>query len=174
MKVAGETTIETKNILSRLRRVLTARSKDVVMLELVDLLRESFDHYTWVGVYLVQDSKLVLAAYDGDAVTEHTTIPIGKGICGSTAKSGETIIVPDVSKDPRYLMCFPSTRAEIVVPILGRKSVLGEIDIDSDKLAVFTLADKELLEGAAKRIALYLENPATTTPAASIGWETQG
>ncbi len=174
MRVAGETGIDTKNILSRLLKVLTEQPKDAAMSDSVHLLRENFDHYTWVGVYLVQGAKLVLAAYYGDGETEHTTIPIGEGICGFAAKSGETIIVADVSKDPRYLMCFPSTRSEIFVPILGRKSVLGEIDIDSDRLAAFTPTDKELLEGGAKQIAFYLENPATTTPAASIGWETQG
>ncbi len=119
----------------------------------------------------MQDDKLVLTAYDGDAATEHTTVPIGEGICGSAAKSGETIIVADVNKDPRYLMCFPSTRSEIVVPILGRKAVLGEIDIDSDKLAAFTLADKEFLERAAKEIALYLENPTKEILSTSIGRE---
>ena len=66
---------------------------------------------------------------------KNVTIPIGQGICGSAAKSGEIIVVPDVSKDPRYLACSPSTRSEIVVPILGTAGVVGEIDIDSDKIA---------------------------------------
>ena len=127
------------------------------MKDFVRILRDSFDRYNWVGVYLVEGDKLVLRAYSGDAETEHVSIPIGQGICGAAAKQGETIVVPDVNKDPRYLMCFPSTRAEIVVPIKGRHSVLGEIDIDSDKLAAFSPADERFLEVAARLLATFLE-----------------
>ncbi len=106
---------------------------------------------------MVRGDKLVLEAYAGDAETEHVTIPIGQGICGFAAKTGETVIVPDVSRDPRYLMCFPSTRSEIVVPIMGENGVIGEIDIDSDKLAAFSKSDEKFLEAAAGKLASYLE-----------------
>ncbi len=174
MKRTGGTHVNINNILLGLREGMTDRSKRSTLQELVRLLRQSFDHYTWVGIYLVQNGKLVLEAYDGDAATEHTTIRIGEGICGSAAKSGETIIVADVNYDPRYLMCFPSTRSEIVVPILGQEGVLGEIDIDSDKLAAFTPMDKETLERAAREVALYLENPIIAPPRVGPVREGQG
>ena len=60
-------------------------------------------------------------------------------------------------------MCFPSTTSEIVVPIVGRNGTIGEIDIDSDRVAAFNPADKELLERAAEQLAPYLENPAITS-----------
>ncbi len=101
--------------------------------------------------------RLVLEAYAGETETEHISIPIGRGICGAAAKTGETIVVHDVSKDPRYLICFPSTRSEIVVPIKGTKSVLGEIDIDSDRLAAFSSQDEGFLEEAARLLARFLE-----------------
>jgi putative methionine-R-sulfoxide reductase with GAF domain len=67
----------------------------------VRILRESSDHFDWVGIYLVRENDLVLEAYAGDEETEHVRIPIGQGICGSAAKEGATIVVPDVSKDPQ-------------------------------------------------------------------------
>ncbi len=67
-------------------------------------------------------------------------------------------MVPDVSKDPRYLMCFASTRSEIVVPIKGVNGVLGEIDIDSIRLSAFSQEDRKILEEAASFLAVYLEN----------------
>jgi L-methionine (R)-S-oxide reductase len=152
---------EQSDILRELDQALKSGPSGSLMKEVVRLLRNSSDHYSWVGVYLVKGKNLVLAAYAGDEETEHVTIPIGQGICGSAAKTGETIAVPDVNKDPRYLMCFPSTRSEIVVPIIGKKGVLGEIDIDSDKLAAFTTHDKEILEKAAGRLAVHLEQPHT-------------
>jgi GAF domain-containing protein len=91
----------------------------------VNILREISDHFDWVGIYLVRKNDLVLEAYAGDEETEYVRIPIGQGICGSAAKKGATIVVPDVSKDPGYPMCFASTRSEIVVPIKGMKGVFG-------------------------------------------------
>ncbi len=92
----------------------------------MQLLRESSDHFDWVGIYLVHENDLVLEAYAGDEETEHFRIPIGQGICGSAAKDGATIVVPDLSKDARYLICFASTRSEIVVPIKDREEARGD------------------------------------------------
>ena len=144
-------------ILARLRAELSAKPAGSVFEGTVRLLRESSDHFDWVGIYLANGDTLELAAYAGEGETEHVRIPVGQGICGSAAKDGTTIIVPDVSKDPRYLMCFPSTRSEIVVPIKGKRSVLGEIDIDSDRLSAFTKQDREILENVASILAGHIE-----------------
>ena len=144
-------------VLEELQKVLQTSIGGRGIQELVRVQRESSSNYSWVGVYLVNDQNLVLEAYAGDAETEHVSIPIGEGICGSAAKFGETIIVPDVSKDSRYLMCFPSTRSEIVVPISGKTGVIGEIDIDSDRLGAFSEGDRKLLEQAAASLAVHLE-----------------
>jgi GAF domain-containing protein len=118
---------------------------------LVKLLNSAVPTYSWVGIYVVDGKDLVLDAWAGPAATEHVRIPIGKGVCGFAAKSGKTEIVSDVSKDPRYLQCFLSTKSEIVVPILNQGLVLGEIDIDSDRLDAFSSVDREFLEAVAKK-----------------------
>lgn len=116
-------------------------------------LDERFAHYSWVGIYLVEGNDLVLAAWSGPEATEHTRIPVGAGICGLAAATGETELVPDVAANPAFIACFASTRSEIVVPILGPDGVLGEIDIDSDYLDAFDEADRRLLEDLAARLA---------------------
>ena len=120
---------------------------------IVKALHSGVQTYSWVGLYLVEGSDLVLDAWSGPSATEHTRIPIGKGVCGFAAKAGRTEIVSDVSKDPRYLQCFLSTRSEIVVPILLGGKVVGEIDIDSDQLDSFSTLDKEFLEAVAVKAA---------------------
>jgi L-methionine (R)-S-oxide reductase len=115
----------------------------------VDLLHDKVEHYSWVGVYLVEGDDLVLGPWKGPQATEHVRIPVGQGVCGAAAASGETEVVDDVNADPRYLACFPSTRSEIVVPIARDGRVVGEIDIDSDRPAAFGDADRELLERVA-------------------------
>jgi L-methionine (R)-S-oxide reductase len=137
---------------------------DDVLREVVSLLHERFDRYSWVGIYLVEDGDLVLGPWAGPEATEHVRIPVGQGICGAAAASGRTEVVDDVNADPRYLACFPSTRSEIVVPISYDGRVVGEIDIDSDEPAAFDDADREFLE----RVALL------ASPYCLVGWDTGG
>ena len=111
--------------------------------------------YNWVGLYLVKGAELRLDSWSGPAPTTHTSIPLGKGICGFGAKSGRTEIVSDVSKDPRYLQCFASTKSEIVVPIMREGKVVAEVDIDADIINAHSSVDREFLEALAAKISRY-------------------
>ncbi len=119
----------------------------------VDTLRERFPSYDWVGIYWVEGTDLVLGPWTGPEATEHTRIPIGTGVCGAAAASGQTEIVGDVSADPRYLACFASTRSEIVVPIFAAGEVVGEIDIDGSDPDAFDATDARFLEEIAALLA---------------------
>lgn len=128
----------------------------------VRTLRGRVPHYSWVGIYLREGDELVLGPWDGPAATEHVRIPLGRGICGLAAREKRTVIVDDVHRDPRYLACFPSTRSEIVVPILTSQGrVLGEIDIDSDEPAAFGSEDQTFLEQVAQTLAHLWEREQT-------------
>lgn len=128
-------------------------SAEETLRDVVEALHDGFDHYSWLGIYLVEGNDLVLGPWKGSEATEHVRIPVGQGICGAAAASGETEIVDDVNADPRYLACFPSTRSEIVVPIAHEGRVVGEIDIDSDRPAAFGDHDRAFLERVAELIA---------------------
>jgi L-methionine (R)-S-oxide reductase len=99
----------------------------------------------------------VLEAFVG-AMTPHTRIPLNQGICGAAASSGKTIVVDDVSKDPRYLACSLETKSEIVVPIFVAKQVAGELDIDSHFSAAFGAEDQKLVQYCAEVVGQRLEN----------------
>lgn len=139
---------------SAIRSQLEASVNEIDAHELVcEELYQRFEHYSWVGIYVVEGDDLVLSAWAGEEETEHTTIKVGEGICGLAAATGRTELVPDVSEREEFIACFPSTRSEIVVPISGLAGVLGEIDIDSDWLDAFDERDQELLEEVADRLA---------------------
>ena len=140
-------------VLEAVDAVITGDGDARMMMDgVVDVLKERVPRYTWVGIYLLEGNELVLGPYRGKP-SPHTRIPLGRGICGAAATEKATIIVDDVNADPRYLACSIETRSEIVVPIMRGDEVLGEIDIDSDRAAAFTEADRELLERVAARIA---------------------
>ena len=110
----------------------------------VEILK-NVPHYNWVGIYLIEGEDLVLKHYLGRAA-EHTRIKVDKGICGAAVVDRQTIIVPDVTVDSRYIACSVETKSEIVVPIWSQNRIIGEIDIDSDFPDAFNAEDRRLLE----------------------------
>ena len=144
---------QAKEVLAKVDSSMAVASGHSAREQVVKLLNSAVPSYSWVGIYAVEGSDLALDAWSGPAATEHTRISMGKGVCGFAAKAGRTEIVSDVSKDPRYLQCFLSTKSEIVVPILNGGKVVGEIDIDSDQLDSFSSVDREFLEVVARKVA---------------------
>jgi GAF domain-containing protein len=139
---------------SAIRAQLEASVNEIDAQELVcEELYQRFEHYSWVGIYVVEGDELVLSAWAGEEETEHTTIKVGEGICGLAAATGRTEVVPDVTEREEFIACFPTTKSEIVVPIHGPEGVLGEIDIDSDWLDAFDERDRAFLEDVAERLA---------------------
>ena len=116
------------------------------------MLRDIESRYDWVGIYWLKKDELVLGPWSGPNETEHKKIPISEGICGAAAREGQTVIVDDVNKDPRYLACFVETRSEIVVPIRAKGKIIGEIDIDGKDVGAFNDKDKKFLEALAEHI----------------------
>ena len=137
---------------------------DAIVRGAVEAIHDRLDTYSWVGIYFVEGDELVLGPWKGPSATDHVRIPIGQGVCGAAAASGVTEIVADVYADHRYLACFPSTRSEIVVPVIYEGSVVAEIDVDSDAPAAFGEPDRVFLERVASAISA----------ACLVGWDTGG
>jgi L-methionine (R)-S-oxide reductase len=133
-----------------------AADRDTFLLETARVINKRFPHYTWVGFYFLKDGKLHVGPYIGKP-TPHVVIDLDKGICGAAVSQQETVVVDDVNADPRYLACSLETRSEIVIPIRARGEIIGELDIDSDRLAAFEASDRFLLEQVCDLIGKTLE-----------------
>jgi len=122
-----------------------------------DLLNVNVDYYNWVGFYMMDKTgkNLILIVFNGEP-TEHTQIQVGKGICGQAAETKKTFIVQDVSRESNYLSCSIKVKSEIVIPILKDDKVVGELDIDSHKVAPFTLDDRNFLENICQMVSEIL------------------
>jgi L-methionine (R)-S-oxide reductase len=138
----------------------SSSSAQELMQKMVTLLHERMLKYNWVGFYMLepgaQPPVLVLGAFEG-AMTPHTRIPLNQGICGAAASSGQTVVVDDVHKDPRYLACSLETKSEIVVPVFVHDQVVGELDIDSHFPAAFTPEHQDLVKYCAALVGKKLE-----------------
>ena len=131
-----------------------------LMRTMVQVLHDKMLKYNWVGFYMLEPGAeppmLVLGAFAG-AMTPHTRIPLNQGICGAAASSGQTVVVDDVSRDPRYLACSLETKSEIVVPVFAHGEVVGELDIDSHFPAAFTSEHQEFVQHCAMLVGKKLE-----------------
>lgn len=107
------------------------------------LIHDAFGFW-WTGFYVVRDNQLVLGPFQGPVAC--TRIPFGKGVCGTSWKLQETIVVPDVEEFPGHIACSSLSRSEIVVPIFDGNNVKAVLDIDSKELSTFDETDKEWLE----------------------------
>jgi L-methionine (R)-S-oxide reductase len=149
-----------QEVLSKIEQFKTT-AKDLVDLQqfTVDLIAEKLLNYNWVGFYMLDSNDaevLVLGPFHG-APTDHIRIPVSEGICGAAVAQQQTVIVDDVSADPRYLSCSIETKSEIVVPIYVQDRVVGEIDIDSHELSAFGPSDRTFLEQCAVLIGDFIE-----------------
>ncbi|HLQ57982.1 MAG TPA: GAF domain-containing protein [Gemmatimonadales bacterium] len=87
--------------------------------------------YTSVYAYMLHGDELALEAHAGRD-TEHTRIPVGRGVCGTAVREKRDQNVGDVSAIGNYLACNAFTKSELVVLIRRGDHILGQLDIDSD------------------------------------------
>lgn len=138
--------------------VVTAEQAQKILLELLfsplsgrelreqamTLLNELPD-YNWSGIYRLDGDLLILDAYVG-APTDHTEIPVGRGVCGTAVAENANQVIDDVRELSNYLACSLQTRSEIVVLIKAGDNILGQIDIDGHRVAAFDKTDEKLLQ----------------------------
>ena len=91
-------------------------------------------------------------------VVDHWRIPMGEGIIGAVAATGQAIRVADVRADSRYLNALDGVRSELAVPLIVRGRVIGVMDIESSQLDYFTPDQQNILTLVASRIGTAIEN----------------
>ena len=111
--------------------------------------------YTSVYLYMLHGEELVLEAHAGRD-TDHTRIPVGKGVCGTAVATGTDQNVPDVTAVDNYLACNTWTRSELVVLIRRGTAILGQIDVDSDVRDPFTPEEQAEVRKVADALAVLL------------------
>ena len=104
----------------------------------------------WTGFYRVLNNELVLGPFQGPVAC--TRIGFGKGVCGTSWKKRETILVGNVHEFPGHIACSALSNSEIVVPLVLNNQVIAVLDIDSVQFNDFDETDKLYLE----KIVSYL------------------
>ena len=105
------------------------------------LLYMSLKDINWAGFYLVREGQLVLGPFQGKPAC--IRIDFGKGVCGSAAADGTTLVVPNVHAFAGHIACDGASNSEIVIPIHHAGKLTAVLDIDSPLYERFTQADRE-------------------------------
>lgn len=98
----------------------------------------------WVGFYLYDGKELVLGPFQG--LPACLRIPLGKGVCGTSAERRDTLRIEDVHAFPGHIACDAASNSEIVVPLVKEEQLLGVLDIDSPLKGRFDAEDQAFLE----------------------------
>lgn len=112
------------------------------------LLYHSLPDLNWAGFYLLKGNELVLGPFQGKPAC--VRIAMGKGVCGTAAEHGQTILVENVHEFPGHIACDSESNSEIVVPLIKDQQLIGVLDLDSPSLGRFDDEDAAGLHALAR------------------------
>ncbi|MFZ5434937.1 MAG: diguanylate cyclase [Bacillota bacterium] len=134
---------------------------DAILPEIIRIIKTTLK-YLNCAILLVDDAtnELVLKAHSGyERADPGFRIKIGeRGVTGWAAMLGEPVIVPDVSKDPRYIPGVRDARSEVAVPLVFEGKVIGVLDVESEKVNAFGEEDVRILTTVGGTLAVALRN----------------
>jgi signal transduction histidine kinase len=144
------------------RRITSILAVDELLDQMARLIKETFDYY-YVGFGLVEGDEVVSKAGAGPLWDAYQSLRLKvglEGIGGWVAQSGQPLLVPDVSQEPRYYLVSqaPGTRSELCVPLKTKEAVIGVLDVQSDQLNAFDESDLAVLQSLANQAAVAIEN----------------
>jgi sigma-B regulation protein RsbU (phosphoserine phosphatase) len=149
-------------LLNEIARELTSiLNVDSLLARIAELLRRLID-YQMFSILMVDESGEKLqhrfALRFNENIHLKHDIPLGMGLVGAAAQNKETVLVPDVSKDSRYILLNPETRSELAVPLIYKDNVIGVLDLEHTRRGFFTEDHKRTVTTLAAQVAIALEN----------------
>ena len=157
----------------KLRLLLDITNKISRSLDLDEVLNQVMDTlgsllpYDAAGIYLIEQSSdpkdpyifksKVIRGYDISFELVEPRLRMGEGLLGTVAQTGDAIISPDVSEDPRYFEARGRTRSEMVAPVVSNERVIGVFDLESDTLDAYDEDDLSVLGLLASHVAIIIE-----------------
>jgi len=155
---ASDSKVELYRQLHEAADALTGGEVDAVanMANVASLIWEFVPELNWAGFYRLGKNasgadELVLGPFSGRPAC--IRIPIGVGVCGAAAKTGEIQLIDDVHAFPGHIACDAASQSELVVPVVRDGKVVAVIDLDSPRPARFTQEDADGLEALAQMLS---------------------
>jgi sigma-B regulation protein RsbU (phosphoserine phosphatase) len=149
-------------LLNEIARELTSiLNVDELLNRIAELLNRIIDYQMFSILLLNEEGDKLQHRFSQrfqESIQLKHEIPVGRGIVGEAAQSKQALLVPDVSKDPRYLMVNPETKSELAVPLIYKDKVIGVLDLEHTRRNFFNDDHRRTLTTLAAQIAIALEN----------------
>ncbi len=149
-------------LLNEIARELTSiLNLDELLGRIADLLRRLIDFQMFSILLLDSSGEKLQHRFSlrfNENVHLKQEIPLGHGLVGHAAQSRQAILVPDVSKDPRYILLNPETRSELAVPLIYKDKVIGVLDLEHTRRGFFTDDHRRTMMTLAAQVAIAIEN----------------
>ncbi len=152
------------------QQLLSLRSPQELAQKIIDVLEQTLE-YSYCAVLLVDEPSGRLIPFALSAMRQGREffdedkkyilsqgLKIGKGLTGWSAQHGRSVLLGDVSRDPRYLPVRQGIRSELCVPLILEGRVLGVVNIESDRLNAYNENDQRLLESVAALFSVAIQN----------------
>ena len=122
---------------------LVSGERDLIanMANISALLFNNLEEVNWAGFYLYKEDQLVLGPFQGQPAC--IRIPLGKGVCGTSASTRTVQRITDVHQFEGHIACDAASNSEIVVPLVLNDTLIGVLDIDSPVFERFTEEDEK-------------------------------
>ncbi|PKI00182.1 GAF domain-containing protein [Glaciecola sp. 33A] len=130
------------------------------MANIAAVLFNNVEQINWAGFYLFKQEQLVLGPFQGQPAC--VRIPMGRGVCGTSAATRETVIVDNVHEFAGHIACDVASNSEIVIPVVFNQQLIGVLDIDSAVAARFDDDDRQGLESLVRILQQTLTSLETT------------
>ncbi len=129
---------------------LVSGERDLIanMANISALLYHNLKEVNWAGFYLYKEEQLVLGPFQGQPAC--IRIPLGKGVCGTSAQSKTVQRIADVHQFDGHIACDAASNSEIVIPLIINDELVGVLDIDSPVYDRFDKDDENGLVEIAK------------------------
>jgi phosphoserine phosphatase RsbU/P len=149
-------------LLNEIARELTSiLNLDELLGRIAELLRRLIDFQMFSILLLDSSGEKLQHRFSlrfNENVHLKQEIPLGHGVVGAAAGTKQAILVPDVSKDPRYILLNPETRSELAVPLIYKDKAIGVLDLEHTRRGFFTDDHRRTMMTLAAQVAIALEN----------------
>ncbi len=153
---------QTLEVLNEISRELTSILDVDALLERVGQLLRRIIDFQMFSVWLINESEKVLenryAVRFGERFYPTEKIPLSRGLVGVAITERRLVHVPDVRKDPRYVMINPEARSEMAVPLIYKGKVIGVLDLEHTRANYFNEDHERAMSTLTAQIAISIEN----------------
>ena len=153
---------QTLTVLNEISREITSILDLDDLLERIGLLLKRVIDFQMFTILLWSDRterfEHRFSSRFGERITREHNVKLGEGIIGNAAQLRTPLLVPDVRKDPRYIVANPEVRSELAVPLIYKGKVIGVIDLEHTRVNYYNEDHQTTLSTLAAQVAISIAN----------------